>query len=387
MSESKNTQIVLLDSEKVIEMNNNISLVDMNKRLTVQQLRLFCFAVMKVEGEGSTSTFTKSEIEDLLEIPEYKQIRFMKDLRELTNIEYLSCDENFNYNWKGGVIVGKFMPKYQLDDETITCFFDSEFIEDMKNLVGKYMTLDLKMLVHFKSAYSWYLYVYLKSKYQSNVHIKHKKIQVSKLKKILKCDDIPTYESFKYFRYQVLDPAIKEINRYTELSVEYKTVKTGRTVTDIEFNWTIQPTLYSATNAQKEYIEQLSKDLFSRDEFLETEKSFARYLRKIELEGLTKENAKIIITKAKDTIAKLSNTKPKALDLDNEQTIEKIRIGVQDKLRETFSATAAEFFGGNFFDKGLEKAKENMDHKDSIQSVVIYITKAIKTMIYEEQKE
>ena len=48
---------------------------------------------------------------------------------------------------------------------------------------------------------------------------------------------------------------------------------------------------------------------------------------------------------------------------------------------------AAEFFGGNFFDKGLEKAKENMEHKDSIQSVVIYITKAIKTMIYEEQKE
>lgn len=127
--------------------------------------------------------------------------------------------------------------------------------------------------------------------------------------------------------------------------------------------------------------------MFSRDEFLETEKSFARYLRKIELEGLTKENAKIIITKAKDTIAKLSNTKPKALDLDNEQTVEKIRIGVQDKLRETFSATAAEFFGGNFFDKGLEKAKENMEHKDSIQSVVIYITKAIKTMIYEEQKE
>ena len=127
--------------------------------------------------------------------------------------------------------------------------------------------------------------------------------------------------------------------------------------------------------------------MFSRNDFFEKEKDFAEYLTKIELNGLTKDNAKAIIQKAKDIITKLSGSKPKALDLDNEQTVEKIRIGVQDKLRETFSATAAEFFGGNFFDKGLEKAKENMEHKDSIQSVVIYITKAIKTMIYEEQKE
>lgn len=387
MKEQSSTTPVLLNSEKVIELNNKLSLVEMNKRLTIQQLKLFCFCLLKVDEETAISTFTKSEIEEALDIAQYRQKRFLQDIDVLQELKYKSFDKNFNFDWNGKGSIGIYLTNVEFENKKIICYFNKKYINSIMGLVEKYMTLDLNMLVHFKSSYSWYLYSYLKSKYQKNVHLKTNRISVEELKKVLKCDDVASYQSFKYFRFHVLELVKKEINDYTELNIEYLPIKKGRNISEIEFRWTIQPTTYSASTAQKEYINILKKELFSRNDFFEKEKDFAEYLTKIELNGLTKDNAKAIIQKAKDIITKLSGSKPKALDLDNEQTVEKIRIGVQDKLRETFSATAAEFFGGNFFDKGLEKAKENMEHKDSIQSVVIYITKAIKTMIYEEQKE
>lgn len=44
-----------------------------------------------------------------------------------------------------------------------------------------------------------------------------------------------TYKNFNNLKVKVLDKAIAEINKYTELEVEYKTIKRGRKVVEIAF--------------------------------------------------------------------------------------------------------------------------------------------------------
>ena len=57
MKEQSSTTPVLLNSEKVIELNNKLSLVEMNKRLTIQQLKIILFLLLKVDEETANFNF------------------------------------------------------------------------------------------------------------------------------------------------------------------------------------------------------------------------------------------------------------------------------------------------------------------------------------------
>lgn len=43
------------------------------------------------------------------------------------------------------------------------------------------------------------------------------------------------YEEYKNFRRKIIEQAVKEINRYTDLNVEWNPVKSGRSYVAIEF--------------------------------------------------------------------------------------------------------------------------------------------------------
>ena len=43
------------------------------------------------------STFTKSEIEEALDIAQYRQKRFLQDIDVLQELKYKSFDKNFNF--------------------------------------------------------------------------------------------------------------------------------------------------------------------------------------------------------------------------------------------------------------------------------------------------
>lgn len=92
-----------------------------------------------------------------------------------------------------------------------------------------FTTYDFKYVLPMKSTYSIRLYELLKS-YQKN----NEKwwFNLEKLKHILDCK---SYENFKDFRVRVLTPAVNEINKYTDLNIEYKLAKDGNKVDEITF--------------------------------------------------------------------------------------------------------------------------------------------------------
>lgn len=93
---------------------------------------------------------------------------------------------------------------------------------------GFFTVYDFKYILPMKSTYSIRLYELLKS-YQKN----NKKwwFKFDKLKHLLDCDSYEWYD----FKRRVLNTAVNEINKFTDLDIEYKTEKDGNKVDEITF--------------------------------------------------------------------------------------------------------------------------------------------------------
>lgn len=99
------------------------------------------------------------------------------------------------------------------------------------NLQNNYTQYTLKNVLGFKSKYSFILYEYLKSQ-QFKKRINIFSISLEELKKRLDCEN---YNNFTNFVNKALQPAIKEINLYTDLEVSVNLIKEGRTYNTVEF--------------------------------------------------------------------------------------------------------------------------------------------------------
>lgn len=91
-----------------------------------------------------------------------------------------------------------------------------------------YTSYRLQYVLPMKSQYSPRLYEVLKS-YENN----HQWFfEIDTLKQLLDCEN---YKNFNDFKKRALDPAVEEINQYTDLCIFYTTEKVGRKVVKIHF--------------------------------------------------------------------------------------------------------------------------------------------------------
>lgn len=98
-------------------------------------------------------------------------------------------------------------------------------------LTGNFHQFTFHSIVAMKSAYGVRLYKLLKSLYFKSQIIQ---MDLDTIKGHLDCVD--KHKDFKNFRRRVIEPAIKDINTYSDLKVEVEYVKSGKTVTDVVFH-------------------------------------------------------------------------------------------------------------------------------------------------------
>jgi len=99
------------------------------------------------------------------------------------------------------------------------------------NLKGNFYQFTLHSILAMDTARGIQLYKLLKSLYYKNRDIS---FDVETLKGHLDC--VGKYPEFKIFRKKVINPALEDINRYTDLEVTIETVKEGRYVKKIIFH-------------------------------------------------------------------------------------------------------------------------------------------------------
>lgn len=148
-----------------------------------------------------------------------------------------------------------------IEDGTIRFVFDEFLAPYLLELNSNFTMYYIETVMKFRGKYTHRFYEFMKK----NEYKKRVIYSVSDLREMLKCETI--HVLFKEFERKVIKPSIEEINQHSDLFVEYKKQKKGRTITEIEF--VIQP-----KNDQKNCKTQSGFELLTEEEFEKLRKEF-----------------------------------------------------------------------------------------------------------------
>src|SRR5699024_2364771 len=130
---------------------------------------------------------------------------------------------------------------------TFSFKWTDDMLPHILELKDKFVITDLTITSKFKSGFSWILYDYLKAHYG----YWHKNLSKEALMKLFGVEERKTYKkNTSDFKKMVLNVAIKELNKYTELEVTYKEVKEGRSIVGFELRWSTGKREAGATEKQ-----------------------------------------------------------------------------------------------------------------------------------------
>src|SRR5699024_3180771 len=116
-----------------------------------------------------------------------------------------------------------------IDYEFGTFIFEwnKRMLPHILELKEKYVLTDLTVTSQFKSGFSWILYDYLKAHYG----YWNKEFSKEALTRLFAVENRKTYQkSTSEFKRGVLNVAIEEVNKYTELEVWYGEKKVGNKI-------------------------------------------------------------------------------------------------------------------------------------------------------------
>lgn len=94
-----------------------------------------------------------------------------------------------------------------------------------------YLRYRLKNIVPLTSKYSVMLYLYFKD----NIFRQTFEISLKELREKLGVEDNKTYESFKYFKRDIIDKCVAEINKNTDIHISYERKTRGRLTIGLVF--------------------------------------------------------------------------------------------------------------------------------------------------------
>lgn len=163
--------------------------------------------------------------------------------------------------------------EYYANTGEIEMCFDPKLKPYLLKLNNHFATADIRQIFQLSSEYAKRIYTIFKQWQQIGIY----KVEVKEWQKIL---EVPkSLFIYNNFKSKVLEVAKEQINKNTDLHVEYKEIKTGRKITHLE--WTI-----------KKWIgQQMTIGDFTDDEIDTRELNFLKYIDK-NIKGLKETPAK-----------------------------------------------------------------------------------------------
>lgn len=243
----------LFDYENSIQKSNELSMAKLSHGLTLNQMQLLAFAIYCTQKDGRTE-FIKADFEKKFGIEKYQTIHAKEDAKRLLDLKFSTEDlENDSFEF-WNVFQGI---KYK---EGLFRFkWSEDMIPHILELREKYVATDLLITAQFKSGFTWTLYDYLRAHYG----YWHKVVSKEELMKLFGVEDKKTYKSnTAKFKSTVLDVAINEINKYTELEVRYEEEKQGRRIVGFDLIWSTGEKVKSATKKQIKQLRAITKVIF-----------------------------------------------------------------------------------------------------------------------------
>lgn len=249
----KNLKTQLISHENSIRKSNELSMAKLNQGLTLNQMQLLAFSIFCTQQNGITE-FHKADFEKKFGIQKYKTEDARKDSDKVTSVKFGHWDPEKDYFDFWNVFRGM---RYHAGVFHFT--WTEEMIPHILELKDKYITTDLNIASKFKSSFSWTLYDYLKAHHG----YWHKLISKEDLMRLFGVEKIKTYvDNTAQFKRGVLDVAIAEINKHTELEIRYNVEKEGRAISGFDLIWSNGKKVTSATKKQIKEIQGLIDIVF-----------------------------------------------------------------------------------------------------------------------------
>lgn len=252
-----NAKEKLISYENSIEKSRKISISKLSQGLSLNQMQLLAFAIYSTQRNGKTE-FHKADFEKKFGIEKFQTIHAKQDTQKVSSLQFSieDLEEDYFEYWNVFSSI-----KYK--SGLFTFRWNEEFIPHILELKDTYVTTDLTITSQFKSGFTWTLYDYIKAHYG----YWHKPISKDALMRLFGVEGKKTYQkNTSDFKKMVLDVAIKEINKYTELEVRYNVEKEGRAIVGFDLIWSNGQKLTSATKKQikeiKSIVEVVFDDIF-----------------------------------------------------------------------------------------------------------------------------
>ena len=307
-----NNKQLLIDSKSSIQKSNELSMAKLNQGLSLNQMQLLSYAILCTQKNGITE-FQKNDFEKIFNIEKYQTKQAKIDSSKVLSIQFSLEDlENDSFEYCN------VFRKMKYGKGKFTFVWDQDVIPHILEIKDKYVLTDLSITSKFKSSFSWILYDYLRGSY-GYWYITFTKETIMKLFGV---DNKKSYlENTGLFKKRVLDRAISEINKFTELEVSYEEIKSGKAITSFKLLWSVGINIPKASKNQIEILSSLISTIFydtlmygeiKNDENRGNAISIIRELRVIQTEylsssyGLTAEFCKQLLDKANNYLSRLN---------------------------------------------------------------------------------
>lgn len=230
LSERQNMQI---DSERNMEVYKRNDMIQQARfSLSVQEQKTVLYAISKIKPDDTYLTEYTFDIKDFYRIIGWNKesyTEFKAMLKGLTDKSWWATIDD-----QGTESVLRWFTTARSNKRSgkVTVKFHEDMMPYLLQLAEQqafYTSYNLRYVLPMSSQYSPRLYELLKS-YQKNN--REWFFEIDELKRLLDCQ---SYTRFPDFRRRVLEPAVEEINKYTDINIAFDTDTEGRKVTRVIF--------------------------------------------------------------------------------------------------------------------------------------------------------
>lgn len=202
--------------------------------LSLQQQKIVLYLISQIKPEDDDVNLYEFNIQDFCRVcgidetngKNYKALKqAVKDIRDKSVWITLSdgCESLVAWIEKAKILTKSGKIQLKLDKDM------KPFLLHLKSNFTQY---ELIWTLKFKSKYSIRLYEYIKSIHYNDLDAYQKEVPLDRLRQVMDAD---SYPAFCDFHARALRPAVKEINQYSDKTLDYELVKVGRTVCSVKF--------------------------------------------------------------------------------------------------------------------------------------------------------
>lgn len=221
-------EILNKKSNLVVKHNDLIQKTRFSLSVQEQKIILYCISKLKPDDEDfKRYTVDLKSLCNICGIEEQGKnyLNFRKNIEEIKKASFylkLFNGKNAYIDWLIGV-------EYDDDNLGFSFSFDNRLKPYLLQLQKSFTAYELANVLNFKSKYSIRLYELLKS----FAYRKNATFSLEQLKELLMIGN--KYKQYKYFRTEVLEKAVKEINTFTDIRVSYTPHRENRKITELDF--------------------------------------------------------------------------------------------------------------------------------------------------------